>query len=589
VGLILNSSPTGADTNVTARDLVLEIKIHLLCTDTEVQNHVAPSALAVYLLARGPSAVTYIIKYYGAISGIATIITQLDYLSSLNIADVRRLGKGKMSETFFLCRELPSALCRELPSAMGIIPLIVPVSEVINYMMERPSENYIHMAVGHANITSRIVEFLMDIIEWSDAGQRPANRRPDDDGYHPIHILCENTELDAGEAIKILNLLVSRVDRCAEEWTETNGSYGEELPIHIAIRSQMSSSFIVTLYREYHDTPQQPILIDIEGTRMTPIIHHACRFSREVNTIKAILDADPGCINNTDRDGSLPIHHAVAGAFDFSDVRNTEIIKLLLEYRMPNYNNDLTNDNECPFHWLDRKYWLSRGPGQGSELVPTLYEAYPEAFLALYQTHHSFSILEPLPFFQKQFEYYQKYHNCTELPLHRALLNNEPLPLGTIKLLVSANAECINEKCPNTSAYPLHLACQFSTLNVVKYLVGENNAFLREGDSEGNYPLHYACIGGNLQIIYYLMKQSSATMSISAVNTDGDLPIHLLIKYAPSAFNFTSITFLVLQAMPQTVSQWEAIDSDDGEAIDSDDEDLFWSDQEDLSDDDQPY
>jgi ankyrin repeat protein len=223
------------------------------------------------------------------------------------------------------------------------------------------------------------------------------------------------------------------------------------------------------------------------------------------------------------------------------------------------------------------------GPGEGTELVPTLYDAYPEAFPKLYTEYilegNQF-VSDTLPFLLEQMQYLQQFNQCT-LPLHYALMNDEPLPLGTIKLL--ANAQRIDEECPTRSTLPLHLACMFSTLNVVKYLVGQNNTLLGEKDSEGNYPLHHACIGGNLKIIYYLVKQDGATESMSTANKDGDSPINLLVKYAPSAFKFPPITFFLLQAMPQTVSQLTAIE------IDSDDEDLFWSDQEDLSDDDQPY
>jgi len=127
------------------------------------------------------------------------------------------------------------------------------------------------------------------------------------------------------------------------------------------------------------------------------------------------------------------------------------------------------------------------------------------------------------------------------LPLHRAL-SDKPLPLGTIKLLVKGNPSAIRVP-DNQFAFPLHIACEFSSAKVVRYLAGESNKYiLAHLDENKDSILHYACRGRNLDIVKYLLDEHTSLVSSVEVNGTGELPIHLLCKPGKDKFDdFTII------------------------------------------------
>ena len=87
------------------------------------------------------------------------------------------------------------------------------------------------------------------------------------------------------------------------------------------------------------------------------------------------------------------------------------------------------------------------------------------------------------------------------LPLHRAL--KDDAPLGSIKLLVRGNRAAIQVADQN-GIHPVHIACKFSSAEVVKYLVELAGDALNNVDANQDSPLHYACRRGNLCVIKYL-------------------------------------------------------------------------------------
>ena len=113
------------------------------------------------------------------------------------------------------------------------------------------------------------------------------------------------------------------------------------------------------------------------------------------------------------------------------------------------------------------------------------------------------------------------------LPLHRALSNNATL--GAIKLLVKGNPESL-QVANNQGSLPLHIACEFSSVKVVQFLLelNGNDSCLDHLDIEGNSPLHYACRGGSYNTVKYLLGRNAS--SVSERNADGKLPIHLLCE-----------------------------------------------------------
>jgi len=115
------------------------------------------------------------------------------------------------------------------------------------------------------------------------------------------------------------------------------------------------------------------------------------------------------------------------------------------------------------------------------------------------------------------------------LPLHFAV--RDKAPLGTIKLLVKGNpvaARAVDDQF----AFPLHVACEFSSANVVKFLVelDINGRILEHCDTNKNSILHYACHGGNLEAIKYFLDEHPSLVASVETNGNGELPIHLLCE-----------------------------------------------------------
>lgn len=124
------------------------------------------------------------------------------------------------------------------------------------------------------------------------------------------------------------------------------------------------------------------------------------------------------------------------------------------------------------------------------------------------------------------------------LPLHHALKDNAPL--GSIKLLVQGHKTALRTAVGNR--FPIHIACEFSSIEVVKYLIEEIDGDMFEYLNEyvyKDYPLHYACRGGNLGVIKYLLSNHSPLVvsSVSERWIDNKMPIHLLCEAGKEKVN----------------------------------------------------
>ena len=141
------------------------------------------------------------------------------------------------------------------------------------------------------------------------------------------------------------------------------------------------------------------------------------------------------------------------------------------------------------------------------------------------------------------------------IPLHHALSDNASL--GSIKLLIRANpaaAQVSDQK----GACPLHIACEFSSVKVVKYLVDLDGDNLNNVDANKDSPLHYACRGGNLGTVKYLFEAN--VTSVSEKNNDNKLAIHLLLECEENVLDidresveYIEIVWQLLLANPEVV------------------------------------
>ena len=140
-------------------------------------------------------------------------------------------------------------------------------------------------------------------------------------------------------------------------------------------------------------------------------------------------------------------------------------------------------------------------------------------------------------------------------PLHHALRNNAPL--GSIKLLVKGNTMAARVPANNMRAFPLHIACEFSSVKVVQYLMEMLNECIWDHlDVNKDSILHYACRGGNCEVVKYLLDRESP--HVAERNADENLPIHLLCESGSSSANLehTDTIYLLLLAYPETVREY---------------------------------
>jgi len=177
-----------------------------------------------------------------------------------------------------------------------------------------------------------------------------------------------------------------------------------------------------------------------------------------------------------------------------------------------------------------------------------LYDAYPHAILVRNQwgktpleilaekdAEWRKSASANVHFLETQLVYAQQAQDTTAmttpdengwLPLHHAL--KDKASLGSIKLLLEGNLSAI-QVASHEGVFPLHIACEFSSVGVFKLL--EHDCIpMNRLDKNKDSILHYACRRGNLEVVMYLLTNHFSLLSSAEVNENGELPIYLLCE-----------------------------------------------------------
>ena len=377
----------------------------------------------------------------------------------------------------------------------------------------------------------------------------------DDLGELPIHALCTNDELDEQEWFDIFHVLFNEDPTILRERSRENN----DLPIHKAAGNLSAAKCraLIGLYpesvREIADGP--------DGTSRLPI-HEACNHGKVDTT--DLLGIYPESICAADILGQMPIHH-------INRRWGTELIEVLLKHDPTAASMKTEGNRRLPLHVACCYRMLD------INIVKTLFDAYPEAIQDRDGSGHTpldlaRSLSENdnntiiINFLQLQLEYAKKSQDMNAmttldqngwLPLHYALKDNTPL--GSIKLLVKGNTSAI--RMPDYDmAFPLHIACEFSSVEVVKYLMGMlDERTWNHLDVNKDSILHYACRGGNLRVVKYLLDKKNA--HVSEHNKEKKLPIHLLFESHNDTVDrdskeYIETVWLLLLAHPETVMNW---------------------------------
>ena len=405
-------------------------------------------------------------------------------------------------------------------------------------LSQNPS--YFHEVCRNKNVTLEIIQLVYNTL--------PGALRLRDDDYRdlPIHYLCLNKGLDDAASIDILRFMLEIDPNLPREVD------GEDfLPLHHAAQFK-STAFCKELIDAY---PESLAVRTRIGS--LPIHLASTNGKREdtADTIQYMLELDPELINAEDGDGYLPIHIAAMNG-------RTKSIELLLKFN-PDSASKETNDEyrRLPLHISCESTNLSS--------VRVLYDAYPDAIFARDEQGDTplddarVEMNQPaIEFLQTQLVYARQAQDMTAmttpddngwLPLHHALKGNASL--GSIKLLVRGNPSALRVM-DNSYAFPLHIACEFSSVTVVQFLVQWNQVILNHVDAKHNSPLHYACRWGNLGIVKYLIQAN--VPSVSERNNEKKLAIHLLFECGENTLGrkgmeYVETVWLLLLANPEVV------------------------------------
>ena len=270
--------------------------------------------------------------------------------------------------------------------------------------------------------------------------------------------------------------------------------------------------------------------------------------------MKYLSEVFPESINAADGEGFFPIHRAADGDGN----EKAEIVSFLLASDAACASNATNTIRRIlPLHLA-----CGYNDTRDVKVVQPLFDAYPEGIhtndrdgntpldLARELAAQNQNNSTVVNFLEAQLAFVR---DMSAINLHYALRNNASL--GSIKLLVRGNPAML-QAADHQGILPLHVACEFSTADVVQFLVEHDGSCLNAFDESKNSPLHYACGGGNCGVVKYLLE--GCISSVSERNADNKLPIHLLCdvdreKVDHDSPEYVESIWLLLLAHPEAV------------------------------------
>ena len=428
------------------------------------------------------------------------------------------------------------------------------LSEIIEYFLELEPTSLrvldgdgstpLHLACENERMNLELFKLLYN--SWPDAIRMP---NPGLNGNFPIHEICYNRMLEDTDALAILRFMID-IDQTIVRGRDSDGY----LPIHRAVRCK-SLAFCKALIDSYLES------LRVRTNHGSLPIHSACGHygsAANIDTIQYMLDLYPESINIRTADGRhFPIHNAAQG-------KRTDIVELLLKYDPDAASKESSFKRRLPLHVA-----CGQPLTEHLDVVKILYDAFPQAItirdgdgkspIDLASERNNSTIIN---FLQAQQTYIRQATDSTAmttpdhngwLPLHHAL--KDKAPLGSIKLLLKGNLSAIRV-VSNIGTLPIHIACKFSSIKVVRHLVELDIITVSHLDRNKDSVLHYACRRGNLGVIRYLVDSHASL--VSDTNADNRLPFHLLLEceteQVRESLEFTEVCFRLLRSHPETVT-----------------------------------
>ena len=312
---------------------------------------------------------------------------------------------------------------------------------------------------------------------------------------------------------------------------ETNNDHEYGSLLHFAA-SHRSLEFCKLLVEK---NPQAVRIRNNDG--MLPF-HLSCRYCN-VQTAKYLFHLYPEGIDISDSADNYPIHLLFMSCIYGEEEEVLELTQFLLQH-------DAGAVSKPDFFGNYPLHYACEYPSESIVPVALVFNAYPEAIFIqcrlgaapldvarrvarLYNNHEKvISFLEAQLDFIRQAREDKRQDCYGNVPIHR-VLENENVPVGSVKLMLAANPASISIT-NNVGMLPIHVACLSGNLDAVKYLVEVDGDSLRVGDGKGNLVLHIACLTGKYDIINFILDQPGHGASMK--NADGKLPIQLLLFHA---------------------------------------------------------
>ena len=517
--------------------------LHVAC-----QNQYCPTSIIMLLFAKYPQALTKLCKldgygiFYDEYWDKGVKGTPLHYYISRrrNIdIEVVKLFIMKSPEVLYIadeeCKCTPIHLfanqqhLREFPD---VLTCLAEANPLCLCLVDGSGKTPMHIICTKKHVTAEVVKLFIKCCP--SAVWKSYEDQFEGDSLLPIHLLCMNTGLSTETSIEILSLLLSvypEVNR------SRNGAF--KAPIHTAL-DYMPNEFCKALLKSFPGCARE-----MDSYHGLPI-HQACD-QNDFEMVEFLVGIYPDSLGlRSPFTGMVPIHYAAAFG-------NVEMIKMLLAHDPDSISR---NAEEAEADWyaiasasfengLPFLFACYSDNDQRLDVIRLLYDIYPEAIYRYYEedmgedeevviwlTMELDVDEETRAFVEKQAKFAATARDMEAmttlddngyLELHRGLCNGASL--GSIKLLVNANPDAL-QIATHEGSYPIHLACQYSTVDVVEFLLGKYDGCLNAHDARGDYPLHIACREGNYAMVNILLQKPMAP--VLARNSDNEIPVNLL-------------------------------------------------------------
>ena len=263
----------------------------------------------------------------------------------------------------------------------------------------------LHTACANKNMTAEVIRLLLNL----KPDMKMIKAEDQHDGCLPLHVLCQNQDINEESAIEIMKLLVDeypnslrhRVGKLMKEpWLITlSGTLGK-LPIHLA-EENMSLSFCKALLQQYarfstsiqsgtilqmacrfQCTPSlikdlindDRDLLQMQDDCKHVVLHTAAKYS-SLDIVKYLVDEDESMLTRQDKLMECALHKACRE-------RKIEIIEYLMTKNMSSVTIR-NKDRELPVQILSRKSSRdNHGKLEATSTVFKMLQTYPETMMA---------------------------------------------------------------------------------------------------------------------------------------------------------------------------------------------------------------